>query len=62
MEFTNRAPGRVTPPSVRVAAGEPINCIKSQDLFQEMRELKIDHCGRIYTLRLTQLNKMILTA
>ncbi|MDB5991428.1 MAG: hemin transporter [Herbaspirillum sp.] len=61
MESTNRAPGRVTP-SVRTAASEPINCIKSQDLFQEMRELKIDHRGRIYTLRLTQLNKLILTA
>jgi hemin uptake protein HemP len=36
--------------------------IKSQDLFQQMREVEIDHEGRIYRLRLTQLNKLILTA
>lgn len=40
----------------------PIVRIKSQDLFQKMRELEIDHGGRIYKLRLTQLNKLILTA
>lgn len=39
-----------------------ITRIKSQDLFQQMRELEIDHGGRIYKLRLTQLNKLILTA
>lgn len=36
--------------------------IKSQDLFQHMNEVEIDHEGRIYRLRLTQLNKLILTA
>ncbi|MFZ1180013.1 MAG: hemin uptake protein HemP [Herbaspirillum sp.] len=36
--------------------------VKSQDLLRQMRELEIDHGGRIYTLRLTQLNKLILTA
>lgn len=36
--------------------------IKSQDLFQHQREVEIDHHGRIYRLRLTQLNKLILTA
>jgi hemin uptake protein HemP len=36
--------------------------IKSQDLFQQGREIEIDHEGRIYRLRLTQLNKLILTA
>jgi hemin uptake protein HemP len=36
--------------------------IKSQDLLQQMREIEIDHEGRIYRLRLTQLNKLILTA
>ncbi len=39
-----------------------ITRIKSQELFQQMRELEIDHGGRIYKLRLTQLNKLILTA
>lgn len=36
--------------------------IKSEDLLQHQREVEIDHHGRIYRLRLTQLNKLILTA
>lgn len=36
--------------------------INSRDLFQKAREVEIDHEGRIYRLRLTQLNKLILTA
>lgn len=40
----------------------PITRISSRDLFKQMRELEIDHGGRIYKLRLTQLNKLILTA
>lgn len=36
--------------------------IRSEDLFQQQREVEIDHQGRIYRLRLTQLNKLILTA
>ena len=35
---------------------------RSEDLFQQLREVEIDHEGRIYRLRLTQLNKLILTA
>jgi len=49
-------------PSTIAANGSPITRIKSQDLFRQMRELEIDHGGRIYKLRLTQLNKLILTA
>ena len=36
--------------------------IKSEDLLQDQRVVEIDHHGRIYRLRLTQLNKLILTA
>lgn len=36
--------------------------LKSEDLLQQQREIEIDHHGRIYRLRLTQLNKLILTA
>ena len=36
--------------------------IRSQDLFQQAREVEIEHEGRIYRLRLTQLNKPILNA
>ena len=35
---------------------------KSEELFQQQREVEIDHQGRIYRLRLTQMNKLILTA
>jgi hemin uptake protein HemP len=36
--------------------------IKSEDLFRDQREIEIEHQGRIYRLRVTQLNKLILTA
>lgn len=36
--------------------------INSRDLFQQGREIEIDHEGRIYRLRLTQFNKLILNA
>lgn len=45
----------------RALAGAVIR-IASKDLFQQEREVQIDHEGRIYRLRLTQLNKLILTA
>lgn len=51
---TLQAQGSVTPASVRR--------FRSEDLFQHLREVEIDHEGRIYRLRLTQLNKLILTA
>jgi hemin uptake protein HemP len=35
--------------------------IDSQELFQDGRELRILHGGAIYRLRLTGLNKLILT-
>ncbi|MGB6056012.1 MAG: hemin uptake protein HemP [Burkholderiaceae bacterium] len=62
---------RVTPPESQVAqvavsvdspSGTTPLRIKSQDLFGQRREVEIDHDGRIYRLRLTQLNKLILTA
>ena len=45
-------------------SGRPttVRRLKSEDLFQQLREVEIDHEGRIYRLRLTQLNKLILTA
>ena len=36
--------------------------ISSQELMRQARELEIDHQGKIYRLRITQLNKLILTA
>ena len=42
---------------VKVVGGE----IDSQELFQAERELLIRHGGMVYRLRLTGLNKLILT-
>ena len=36
--------------------------IKTQELLKQSREIEIDHEGKIYRLRLTQANKLILTA
>lgn len=44
------------------AGNAPILRIRSQDLFQQAREVEIEHDGRIYRLRLTQSNKLILNA
>lgn len=44
------------------SAAASIVRIRSEDLFRQKREVEIDHDGRIYRLRLTQLNKLILTA
>jgi hemin uptake protein HemP len=58
-------------PDARLAATPPVQGtetpaaarrIRSEDLFGQQREVEIDHDGRIYRLRLTQLNKLILTA
>lgn len=43
-------------------AGSTVARISSRDLFRCAREVEIDHEGRIYRLRLTQLNKLILNA
>ncbi len=36
--------------------------VRLQDLMKQTREIEIDHDGKIYRLRLTQSNKLILTA
>jgi len=63
----NRLPSQELPAGdggrdVLDSAASSLLRIKSQDLFKQAREVEIDHDGRIYRLRLTQLNKLILTA
>ena len=53
--------GKLSASSVLKPTGQVMR-IKSRDLLQQMREVEIDHEGRIYRLRVTQLNKLILTA
>lgn len=45
-----------------VAAVSPVKRISSAGLMEGGRELEIEHAGRVYRLRVTQLNKLILTA
>lgn len=61
---TSRNAQENTPSAARpdVVAGQAVPRINSRDLFRQMREVEIAHEGRIYRLRLTQLNKLILTA
>lgn len=40
----------------------PVQRINSAALMEGKRELEIEHSGKIYRLRVTQLNKLILTA
>ena len=59
----------VTPPAIarpaHTAAAQslsPVKRVSSAGLMESGRELEIEHAGRIYRLRITQLNKLILTA
>ena len=40
----------------------PLRRFTTSGLMQDQREIEIEHAGRIYRLRITQLNKLILTA
>jgi hemin uptake protein HemP len=59
-----------TPPAIaaRPAASAsahvvaPVKRISSAGLMEGGREVEIEHAGRVYRLRITQLNKLILTA
>ena len=56
-------PGTTFSPADAPLPDRPVTLrIQSQELFRQRREVEIEHEGRIYRLRLTQLNKLILTA
>lgn len=40
----------------------PVPRINSRDLFRQTKSVEIEHDGKVYQLRLTRLNKLILTA
>ena len=44
------------------SAVSPVKRVNSAGLMEGGRELEIEHAGRVYRLRVTQLNKLILTA
>ncbi|WP_442490275.1 hemin uptake protein HemP [Kiloniella sp. GXU_MW_B19] len=37
------------------------NCLQSADIFKDSKEIRIEHQGAFYTLRLTANGKLILT-
>ncbi|MFJ7568103.1 hemin uptake protein HemP [Herminiimonas sp. NPDC097707] len=59
---SRKAQDTTIPAACNKAAEQAVTRINSRDLFRQMREVEIAHEGRIYRLRLTQLNKLILTA
>ncbi len=60
--MTNPTP--IVPPLSRAgdAAASAERRILSRDLFGEAREVVIEHAGRLYRMRITQNDKLILTA
>ena len=56
---TSASPQQATPSPVRHDAPVRLN---SHDLLQQAKAIEIEHDGKIYELRLTRLNKLILTA
>lgn len=52
----------IAPPHPSTGALGSPQRVKLADLMKRMREIEIDHEGKIYRLRLTQANKLILTA
>ena len=52
------------PPAQQSAATgvQAVRRITSEALLNARREVEIEHAGKIYRLRVTQLNKLILTA
>jgi hemin uptake protein HemP len=55
-------PDRRAAPSAAPAEFTPPRRISSGELMDGQREVEIEHAGRVYRLRITQLNKLILTA
>jgi len=49
-------------PSRPTGAMAAVVRLQSRELFAYVREVEIEHGGRIYKLRITQQNKLILTA
>lgn len=55
-------PTTTTPPPPAAAPAETVRRITSAALLQDGKAIEIEHQGKIYRLRVTQLNKLILTA
>jgi hemin uptake protein HemP len=49
-------------PGARQSPTAAVKRLTTAGLMENQREVEIEHAGRIYRLRITQLNKLILTA
>lgn len=59
---TLQAPQASVPAQPAARPPQPVQRLTTAGLMQNGREVEIEHAGRIYRLRITQLNKLILTA
>ncbi|MES2259038.1 MAG: hemin uptake protein HemP [Pseudomonadota bacterium] len=59
---TETSPAPTAVPPAPVPAVPAVRRLSSASLMQAQREVEIEHGGKIYRLRITQLNKLILTA
>lgn len=57
--LASAAPGA---PHAATAQAPAVRRLTTAGLMQDQREVEIEHGGKIYRLRITQLNKLILTA
>ena len=65
MQPTHIAEGPKPSAAAANDAQQPVPALRrftTAGLMQDQREIEIEHGGRIYRLRITQLNKLILTA
>jgi len=59
---SSRSTQVATPGTPQEARKEAPDRLTSMGLFKGRREIEIEHAGRIYRLRITQNDKLILTA
>ena len=61
-EKSSAAIDAAVPAQAPAAGVQAVRRITSEALLHARREVEIEHAGKIYRLRVTQLNKLILTA
>jgi len=60
--MSSPTPAKPPIPDIGRRTSEPAVRLDSKDLFAQANCVEIEHDGRVYQLRLTRLNKLILTA
>jgi hemin uptake protein HemP len=60
--MTGQKPSAAPAAHAHTASAMSVRRITSSDLLQDGKAVEIEHAGKVYRLRVTQLNKLILTA